>query len=127
MAPRVPLRSPTVIRRHGVEPPTEGPEVEAFIRDPQGLLEASGLVPPRAITTVPTVSLPASVQAETDRAVAAQARGSRYAFRGEVPVRITADLPKGLHKALRHRCTEDGLPSTTIVILALNAYGIVEK
>lgn len=128
MPPRNPM-SPhtTVIRRlpPGSEPPTEGPAVDALIRDPQGVL--NGWTPPvPAKAPVAAPPLPKSVREETERAKEAFAEGSRYAYRGEKPVRITVDLPKGLHRALKLRAVEEGLEIRAIVIRALADAGIVE-
>jgi hypothetical protein len=128
-----PRTHPTVIRRFNVEPPSQGPAVDAFIHDPQAVLDHHPTVPSTAMARTPLEqaeplpSMPTSIVEETQRAMHAHATGGRYAYRGERPIRVTFDLPKGLHKALRLRCVHEGLDSRAIMIRALAALGIVEK
>ena len=118
----------TVIRRlpPGSEPPSEGPAVDALIRDPQGVL--NGWTPPAAKPPVPVPAppLPKSVRDETERAKEAFAEGSRYAYRGEKPVRLSVDLPKGLHRALSIHSATTGIDIRVLVIQGLAAMGITE-
>lgn len=103
-------------------------DTAALISKPDALL--SGWTPPAkapAPVKVEAPPLPKSVREETDRAVEALAKGSRYAYRGEKPVRITADLPKGLYKALKIHSAETGQDIRLLVIHGLAALGIVEK
>ncbi len=126
MAPRMPLRTPTVIRRY-VDPPTEGPAVDALIANPQAVLDGLTKVEPSPAVRAPiAVELPKSIREEAARALDAFDKGNRYAYRGEKPVRITADLPKGLYKALKVHSAETGQDIRVLVIRGLEALGIVE-
>ncbi len=59
-------------------------------------------------------------------AIIADVESGRHVFRGEKPIRITLDLPPGLHRAVKLRAIATGKTLRAIVIEAVNAIGIVE-